>query len=370
MNAAPGRPKQARTAARQGEGIPMNGHAPLAITLGDPAGIGPEIIAKAFRQAPDAARGAFVAGDVAAMRRASQALASPGQPAWPVAQIERIAEAAAVPPGCIPVLQVVAAPAEDIVPGRISAEAGRVAGHCVVWAARAALRGEIAAIVTAPLHKEALAAAGFPYPGHTELLQAEAAAHAGVAVDGMPVRMMLANDELRTVLVSIHMSLRDAITAVSFGSVLETLRITHRALQRMLGRAPRIGVAGLNPHAGEGGLFGSEERDIIAPAIAAALAEGIDAHGPYAPDTVFMRARARPGVPGSGEFDVVIAMYHDQGLIPVKYLGVDKGVNVTLGLPLVRTSPDHGTAFDIAGSGAADAASLIAAIHMARQLCA
>ncbi|MDQ0587346.1 4-hydroxythreonine-4-phosphate dehydrogenase PdxA [Variovorax paradoxus] len=340
--------------------------ASMAITLGDPAGIGPEIIAKAFRQAPEATRGAFVAGDVATMRRASQALALPGQPAWPVAQIEHIAEAAAVPRGCIPVLQVVAAPAQDIVLGRISAEAGRVAGDCVVWAARAALRGEIAAIVTAPLHKEALAAAGFPYPGHTELLQAEAAAHAGLAVDGMPVRMMLANDELRTVLVSIHMSLRDAITAVSFGSVLETLRITHRALHRMLGRTPRIGVAGLNPHAGEGGLFGSEEHDIIAPAIAAARAEGIDADGPHAPDTVFMRARARPGMPG--EFDVVVAMYHDQGLIPVKYLGVEKGVNVTLGLPLVRTSPDHGTAFDIAGTGQADASSLVEALRMARTL--
>lgn len=346
---------------------PIAAGAPLAVTLGDPAGIGPEIIVKAFRQAPEAARGAFVAGDVGTMRRASQALAQPGLPAWPVAEIEHAAEAAAMPPGCIPVLQVVAPPAH-IVPGQISAEAGRVAGECVVWAARAALRGDIAAIVTAPLHKEALAAAGFPYPGHTELLQAEAAAHAGVAVDGMPVRMMLANDDLRTVLVSIHMSLRDAITAVSFGNVLETLRITHSALHRMLGRAPRIGVAGLNPHAGEGGLFGSEERDIIAPAIAAARAEGIDAGGPHAPDTVFMRARAKGGVPGSGEFDVVVAMYHDQGLIPVKYLGVEKGVNVTLGLPLVRTSPDHGTAFDIAGKGLADASSLVEALRMARTL--
>jgi 4-hydroxythreonine-4-phosphate dehydrogenase len=341
---------------------------PLAITLGDPAGIGPEIIVKAFQSAPEAARGAFVAGDVGTVRRAAQALARPGQPGWPVAQIERIAEAASVPPGCIPVLQAVAPPAQPIALGRISAEAGRIAGECVVWAARAALRAEVAAIVTAPLHKEALAAAGFAYPGHTELLQAEAAAHAGLAVEGMPVRMMLANDELRTVLVSIHVSLRDAITAVSFGGVLETLRITHRALLRILGRTPRIGVAGLNPHAGEGGLFGSEEREVIAPAIAAARAEGIDADGPHAPDTVFMRARTRAGVPDSGEFDVVVAMYHDQGLIPVKYLGVEKGVNVTLGLPLVRTSPDHGTAFDIAGSGRADASSLVEALRMARRL--
>lgn len=341
--------------------------APIAITLGDPAGIGPEIIAKAFRDAPEVVRGAFVAGDVGTLRSASQALAAPGRLAWPVVEIASVAEAVAVPPGCIPVLQVIAPP-KDIVQGRISAEAGRAAGDCVVWAARAALRGEISALVTAPLHKEALAAAGFPYPGHTELLQAEAAAHLGRTVADVPVRMMLANDELRTVLVSIHMSLRDAIEAVRFDGVLDTLRITHRALTHALGRPPRIGVAGLNPHAGEGGLFGSEERTVIAPAIEAARAEGIDAQGPHAPDTVFMRARAKAGVPSSGEFDVVIAMYHDQGLIPVKYLGVEKGVNVTLGLPLVRTSPDHGTAFDIAGQGVADASSLVEALRMARTL--
>ncbi|ATA52816.1 4-hydroxythreonine-4-phosphate dehydrogenase PdxA [Variovorax boronicumulans] len=341
--------------------------APIAITLGDPAGIGPEIIAKAFRDAPETVRGALVAGDVGTLRKASQALAAPGRLAWPVVEIASVAEAVAVPPGCIPVLQVIAPP-KGIVQGRISAEAGRAAGDCVVWAARAALRGEISALVTAPLHKEALAAAGFPYPGHTELLQAEAAAHLGRTVADVPVRMMLANDELRTVLVSIHMSLRDAIEAVRFDGVLDTLRITHRALTHALGRPPRIGVAGLNPHAGEGGLFGSEERTVIAPAIEAARAEGIDAQGPHAPDTVFMRARAKAGVPSSGEFDVVIAMYHDQGLIPVKYLGVEKGVNVTLGLPLVRTSPDHGTAFDIAGQGVADASSLVEALRMARTL--
>lgn len=338
---------------------------PIAFTLGDPAGIGAEIIVKAFRDAPQLTCGCFVAGDVATVRIACLALASPGQRAWPVLQIESPSDASDVPPRCIPVLQAVEPP-PAIAVGMVSAAAGRVAGDCVVWAARAALRGEIAAIVTAPLHKEALAAAGFPYPGHTELLQAEAAAYLGCAATDMPVRMMLANDELRTVLVSIHMSLRHAIEAVSFDSVLQTLRITRDALEPALGRAPRIGVAGLNPHAGEGGLFGFEERDIIAPAVAAARAEGIDAQGPYAPDTVFMRARATPN--RKSEFDVVVAMYHDQGLIPAKYLGVDKGVNVTLGLPLVRTSPDHGTAFDIAGTGRADASSLIEALRMARTL--
>jgi len=334
--------------------------APLAITMGDPAGIGPEIVIKAFCEAPELVRGAFVAGDVGCMRRTASMLAKPGAPAMPVAAIDDPAEAWASPPGCVPVLQVVGE-VPDVVLGQVSAAAGRAAGDAVTWAARAALAGSIAAIVTAPLHKEALSAAGFDFPGHTELLQSEAARHLGRTVDQVPVRMMLANDELRTVLVSIHVSLRAAIEAVNFDGVLQTLRITHEALSRALGQAPRVAVAGLNPHAGEGGLFGSEEQAIIAPAIEAARAEGIMASGPYAPDTVFMRAR-------KGEFDVVIAMYHDQGLIPVKYLGVEKGVNVTLGLPLVRTSPDHGTAFDLAGSGRADASSLIEAIRVARAL--
>ena len=331
---------------------------PLAITMGDPAGIGTEIIAKAYAQQPELLAGSFVVGDVACIRRGAAAAV---QPPMPVARIDAPAEAMDMPPRCIPVLQVGDAAQQPPPWGAIDARAGRLAADAVLWAARAALRGEIAGIVTAPLHKEALSAAGLPYPGHTELLQAEAAAHTGVPLARMPVRMMLANDELRTVLVSIHVSLREAIDGVTSDRVLETLRITHASLGALLGRQPRIGVAGLNPHAGEGGLFGREEIEAIAPAIEAARADGIDARGPHAPDTVFMRAR-------TGEFDAVVAMYHDQGLIPVKYLGVEKGVNVTLGLPLVRTSPDHGTAFDIAGTGRADAASLLEAIRMARTL--
>ena len=339
---------------------------PIAITQGDPAGIGPEIVAKAFRDAPDALRHCFVVGDLPTVRRAAGVITRPGVPGVPVAQIGAPGEAADAPPRCIPVLQLPGIPGPQPW-GEISAAAGRAAADSVVWAARAALRGEVAALVTAPLHKEALSAAGVDFPGHTELLQAEAAAHQGVPLAQMPVRMMLANDELRTVLVSIHVSLRDAIAAVTQDNVLQTLHITHAALQHSLGRVPRIGVAGLNPHAGEGGLFGREELEVIAPAIAAARGAGLDVHGPFAPDTVFMRARSTPQ--RAGEFDVVIAMYHDQGLIPVKYLGVEKGVNVTLGLPLVRTSPDHGTAFDIAGQGIADASSLIEAVRMARALC-
>ena len=337
----------------------------LAITQGDPAGIGPETIAKAFRDAPDDLRGCFVVGDLATLRRAAQCVQRPGEPSLPVALLTEPAQALSVPPRCLPVWQLPGVPGPQPF-GQISAEAGRAAADCVVWAARSALRGDIAGLVTAPLHKEALHAAGVDYPGHTELLQAEAAAHAGVALADMPVRMMLASDELRTVLVSIHVSLRQALDAVTFDNVLQTLRITHAALLRSLGRAPHIAVAGLNPHAGEGGLFGREEIEYIAPAIAAARAQGLQVSGPLAPDTVFMRARHAPGHPG--EFDVVVAMYHDQGLIPVKYLGVEQGVNVTLGLPLVRTSPDHGTAFDIAGTGQADPASLAAALRMARQL--
>ena len=332
---------------------------PLAITLGDPAGIGPEIVAKAFRDAPDLTRGSFVVGDLTALRHAAGIVCSDGVP-LPVALIGTPQEALHMPARCIPLLQVGHWP-QAVVPGQVSAQAGRMAADFVLWAARAALRGDVAALVTAPLHKEALAAAGVAFPGHTELLQAEAAAWLGRPVAEVPVRMMLANDELRTVLVSIHVSLRRAIEAVSEENVFQTLQIAHAAVGKMLNRAPRMAVAGLNPHAGEGGLFGDEEIALIAPAIARARALGLDAQGPFAPDTVFMRAR-------QGEFDLVVAMYHDQGLIPVKYLGVEQGVNVTLGLPLVRTSPDHGTAFDIAGTGQADAASLLAAIRMARRL--
>ena len=339
---------------------------PIAITLGDPAGIGPEIIAKAFRDGAESVRGCFVAGDLACLRRGAAAIRA-GHATLPIALIETPLQAFDTPPGCIPLLQVL--PPQTPPPlGEVSAAAGRIAADCVSWAARAALGAEIAALVTAPLHKEALAAAGVPFPGHTELLQAAAAAHLKRPLSQVPVRMMLASNELRTVLVSIHMSMREAIEAVDFENVLQTLRIAHDSLSALLKRPPRIAVAGLNPHAGEGGLFGREEVDFIAPAVRAAQAEGIDATGPFAPDTVFMRARNAAGHPG--EFDAVIAMYHDQGLIPVKYLGVDQGVNVTLGLPLVRTSPDHGTAFDIAGSGQADHASLLQAVRMARQLVA
>ena len=331
---------------------------PIAITMGDACGIGPEIIAKLYRS-PESA-GCVVLGDLAVMRRAVAATGS----LLAVARIECAADAMDVPPNCIPVLQVegLATDLSSAPWGQVDRRVGAAAAACIERAVQLALAGEVAAIVTAPIHKEALAAAGVPYPGHTEMLQA-------LCAPGRvppPVRMMLANDELRTVLVTIHLSLRCAIEAVTFDAVLQTLRIAHQSGARWGQAAPRIAVAGLNPHAGEGGLFGDEELRIIAPAIAQARSEGIAASGPFAPDTVFMRARNTPDHPG--EFDIVVAMTHDHGLIPVKYLGVEHGVNVTLGLPFVRTSPDHGTAFDIAGSGRADASSLLAALRMARRL--
>ena len=326
--------------------------------MGDPCGIGPEIVARLFQDPRGA--GCVVLGDVGVMRRAVTQLGA----GLAVACVTQAADALTLPPNCIPVLQVESLPIDlaQARPGCIDARAGAAAARCIERAVELALAGEVAAIVTAPIHKEALAAAGVPYPGHTEMLQA-LAARGGPAT---AVRMMLANDELRTVLVTIHLSLRDAIDAVTFDAVLDTIRIAHRSSAAWGQPAPRIAVAGLNPHAGEGGLFGTEEIRIIAPAIRAARAEGIDAQGPFAPDTVFMRARHT--AQRAGEFDIVVAMTHDHGLIPVKYLGIEDGVNVTLGLPFVRTSPDHGTAFDIAGAGTADASSLRAALRMARRL--
>lgn len=348
----------------------MQQHSPLVITMGDAAGVGPEIIVKAFRDAPQVVQGSFVAGDVETLRRAARAVSRPGQPALPVAVIDAPEQAWHMPPRCVPVLQM-GAPLPAIAWGTINAQAGAFAAHSVQWAAHAALQQQVRAIVTAPLHKEAMSAAGAPFdqfPGHTELLQDCAARFLRKSVVEVPVRMMLANDALRVVLVSIHVSMRDALAAVTFDNVLETIRIGHESLFKVLGRVPRIGVAGLNPHAGEGGLFGREEVEVIAPAVEAARSLGCLVSGPWAPDTVFMRARRATNK--AGEFDLVVAMYHDQGLIPVKYLGIDEGVNVTLGLPLVRTSPDHGTAFDIAGSGRADASSLLSAIRMAQVLSA
>ncbi len=332
---------------------------PLLLTMGDPCGIGPEIIVKAHAQGE--LPGAVVVACPQVLRRA---MAATGLTA-PMAVLGELGDLRAVPPDCLPVWPAPGLPSglAELPWGRVNARAGVAAAACITAAAQAALQGRASGLVTAPVHKEALAAAGVGHPGHTEMLQALASEAVGRP---LPVRMMLANDELRVVLVTIHMALRKAIDALSVPLIVQTLQITHEALCRSGIARPRIAVAGLNPHAGEGGLFGDEETLVIAPAIAAGRAAGLDVQGPFAPDTVFMRARNAAGHPG--EFDVVVAMTHDHGLIPLKYLGVEQGVNVTLGLPLVRTSPDHGTAFDLAGTGRADPASLIAALRMARRL--
>ena len=332
---------------------------PLALTMGDAAGIGPECIVKAWQAG--ALEHVVVIGDVQVMRRAARQVGG-AQPI--VARIDHPSDLCHAPEGCLCVLEPSGLPLglAELPMGRMDARCGAAAALCIESAVAWVGQGACAAIVTAPLHKEALSAAGIGYPGHTEMLQALAAGPQGLP----PVRMMLANEELRVVLVTIHLALRKAVDAVTFDAVLETLRIAHRSSALWGQPAPRIAVAGLNPHAGEGGLFGDEELQVIGPAIQAARDAGVNATGPYAPDTVFMRARHAPGHPG--EFDLVVAMTHDHGLIPVKYLGVEQGVNVTLGLPFVRTSPDHGTAFDIAGTGRADAASLRAALRAAWRL--
>jgi 4-hydroxythreonine-4-phosphate dehydrogenase len=330
---------------------------PLALTMGDPAGIGPELLAQVFRLRPEWSSRCVVVGHLPTLRRA--VLATGGL--LPVAVLASPAEAQHLPPRCLPLLTTAQGQEHAPAWGQISAQAGHMAAEAIAYGAQLALQGQVSGLVTAPIHKEALAAAGIAQPGHTEYLQALAAGHAACSPSDLPVRMMLSNQELRTVLVSIHVSLRNALAAVTYDNVLRTLEITVKHFQRLpawQGRPLRIAVAGLNPHAGEGGLFGTEEQEVLAPVVQQARALGWQVSGPHAPDTVFMRARR-------GEFDVVIAMYHDQGLIPVKYMGLDHGVNTTLGLPFVRTSPDHGTAFDLAGTGRADPSSLVAAIEAA-----
>lgn len=322
-----------------------NSH-PLAVTMGDPSGIGPEIVAKMFLRRPEHRRWVAV-GDPLVMKHAFSALGCEVQ----LRTISAIEDAMFKGDE----LNVLASSQlADLPPvGKVSAASGQAAFDAIVAAIRLARDGQVGGIVTAPIHKEALAAAGQSYPGHTKIL-----ADLG---GGARVAMMLANEDIRTVLVTIHCSLLDAIRRADFAAQMDAIRLAH-AGARALGIAkPRVAVAGLNPHAGEGGLFGDEETRIIRPAIEAARAEGIDASGPWPGDTVFMQAR-------KGHFDIVVAQYHDQGLIPVKYLGVEKGVNVTLGLPFIRTSPDHGTAFDIAGTGAADPTSLETAFDYALQL--
>ncbi|HSL00511.1 MAG TPA: 4-hydroxythreonine-4-phosphate dehydrogenase PdxA [Rubrobacteraceae bacterium] len=320
----------------------------IAVTMGDPAGIGPEIVVKTCAD-PEFRLGAraFVVGDPAIMERAVRLLGSR-------LQVNPISgpEEAAFEPDAVDVLAVGELP-EDLPFGELDARAGDAAFRYVERATRLASEGRVAAIATAPLNKEAMHLAGHRYPGHTEIL-AELTGTEDYA-------MMLVTDELKVIHVSTHVSLREAIERVRPERERAVIRLAHESMRRLGVENPKVAVAGLNPHAGENGLFGDEDARYITPAVEEARKEGIEATGPWAPDTVLMRARR-------GVFDVVVVQYHDQGHIPVKLMGFDTGVNVTVGLPFFRTSVDHGTAFDIAGTGEADHASMLAAIELARTL--
>ncbi len=319
---------------------------PVATTMGDPAGIGPEIVLKTFAD-PAFAVPAVVVGDAGLLAREARRLGL-------AVEVRAIGEvgAAIAGSGIANVLSESELPA-DLPVGRVDARAGRAAYRYIERAVSLALDGAVSAIATAPIHKAALKAAGVQFPGHTEIL---------AALTGTEdYAMMLCNDELRVILVTIHLALRDAIESLTVERELRTIRLADRAVRGLGVERPRVAVAGVNPHAGEDGLFGTEDAAIVAPAVARAREEGIDASGPWPGDAVFRQAR-------EGRFDIVVAQYHDQGLIPVKYLGIDTGVNVTVGLPFVRTSVDHGTAFDIAGAGVADHTSLKVAIEQAARM--
>ena len=326
--------------------------APLGLTMGDAAGIGPELVVKLFNEGLPAP--AVVYGDAGALRQAvSQLGLALTVTSYPSVTQWQAVSANPVGPHVIPVIACGDALPDDLPLGQVNAQAGLASYQFLLQAIADAMAGQISAIVTAPLNKLSLRAGGVDFPGHTEIL-----AH----VAGVPrVAMMLLNEQLRVILTTIHVPLSAVPGLITFENELETIRLAARACYMQGLDTPRIAVAGLNPHAGEGGRFGHEDEAVIRPAIEAARAQGLDVSGPYPGDTVFMRAR-------QGEFDIVVAQYHDQGLIPVKYLGVDNGVNVTVGLPFVRTSVDHGTAYDIAGKGIADPSSLRVACELALRM--
>ena len=332
----------------------MNQHtqsspAPLAITLGDAAGIGPEIVVKMHMQGLPAA--AIVYGDLPAIERAAKLLDAKLK----IIALDRI-ESNAIKyetKGVLYIRPTSPALPIDLPYGKVNASAGRASVDALCMAIDDAMQHRISAIVTAPLNKEAMHAAGIDYPGHTEIL----AERSGT----QHVAMMLVNEQLKVILATIHIALADVPRTLTKELELRTIELAHHACLGMGITKPRIAVAGLNPHAGENGKFGQEEQITISPAIAMSQSRGFNASGPWPGDTIFMRARR-------GEFDIVVAQYHDQGLIPIKYLGIDEGVNVTVGLPFVRTSVDHGTAFDIAGKGIADPSSLLTAFETALKM--
>jgi len=327
----------------------------IALTLGDPAGVGPEIIVGVWNETVvhDCCR-PVVVGHPEVLRRAVRLW----QTRVRVQEVER-PEEADPQPDVIPCIPCGADEALAVAPGTIDARAGQAAYDAVVAATKLAQSGQVAAITTAPLHKEALHRAGLDYPGHTELL-------ADLCdVDDYAMMLYLGPDEerlgpagLAVVHVTLHTALRRVFDALSEDAILAKARLADRFMRNLMRGRPRIGICALNPHAGEGGLFGDEELSIIGPAVERGKAEGLRLEGPLPADTLMFRAR-------DGVFDAVVAMYHDQGHIAFKLLGMHRAVNVTLGLPIVRTSPDHGTAFDIVGKNRAKAGSMKAAIELA-----
>lgn len=325
---------------------------PLIITMGDPTGVGPELIVKALLSGAldSCPRPLVVAGDAGVLRRAARLFDV-------TARLEADAGGGLgshrlqLGPRTLSVQPLSVLNAENLRPGAPDGACGKAMLDYITWGCDRCREGTAAGMVTAPVSKQALRRAGCEFPGHTELL----AHRCGVE----KVVMMLGGDRLKVCLVTTHLALRDVPKALSREEILDTLRITDAAFRRFFGMThPRLAVLALNPHAGEGGLFGDEEERLIVPAIAAARAAGIAASGPHSADTLFHFA-------ARGEYDAVVAMYHDQGLGPLKLLHFEDGVNVTLGLPIVRTSVDHGTAYDLTGTGRADAGSLVAAVRMA-----
>jgi 4-phospho-D-threonate 3-dehydrogenase / 4-phospho-D-erythronate 3-dehydrogenase len=322
----------------------------LAITLGDPAGIGPEVVLKALRHTDIYARcRPLVLGDRRILERAAPWVGAAGL-GYELVEDPAVGRYHA---GSVTLLDMKNAAPEDCPIGQISAEAGRAAVEYVFRGCDLALAGAADAVVTAPLNKAAMNLAGYAFAGHTELLTERTGA--------TQVSMLLVGPQLRVVHVSTHVALAEAIRRVTPERVLATIELAQRSCVALGIPAPRIAVAGLNPHAGEGGLFGDQEERAVVPAIQAARARGWDVSDPQPPDTVFLRAT-------KGTYDIVVAMYHDQGHIPMKLLAFDSGVNVSVGLPIIRTSVDHGTAFDIAGTGVASETSMLAAIDVALQM--
>ncbi|HEY3308281.1 MAG TPA: 4-hydroxythreonine-4-phosphate dehydrogenase PdxA [Desulfuromonadaceae bacterium] len=329
----------------------MNSKPVIAISMGDPCGVGPEIIVKALQShgVVDLCT-PIVIGDRAAMERALSICGS----SMTIHQIGQPEDALLAPPGTIPLLPLSNLTLEDLHYGRPTAASGNAVYNYICSAARFCLDGRVAAMATAPISKEAMHKAGHDYPGHTELLAELCGTDDYV--------MMLAGDVLRVSLVTIHEALKDVPGLITFEQVLKTIRVTEAGIRRLTGiPRPKLAILALNPHCGEGGMFGNEENEFIAPATQAARGEGINAVGPFSADTLFHFAQ-------QGAYDGVVAMYHDQGLIPLKMLHFDDGVNVTLGLPIIRTSVDHGTAYDLAGTGKASEQSLLAAIRMAVEM--